>query len=218
MSDRRVISTTGRVAEEKAIQRFKTSLRGELIRPGDKGYESARRVWNWAIDRHPGLIVRCAEVTDVIRAVEFARSHDLLVAVRGGGHSYAGHSVCDGGMVIDLSRMKGIQIDPEKHVARAEAGLTVDEFDKATQAFGLTTSLGACTATGIAGLTLGGGLGWLTESTEPLAITSCRLKSSRRMAACSLLVLGRMKTCSGECEVGVGTSAWQRRSRIGSIP
>src|SRR5712692_940477 len=149
MSDRRVISTTGRVAEEKAIQRFKTSLRGELIRPGDKGYESARRVWNWAIDRHPGLIVRCAEVTDVIRAVEFARSHDLLVAVRGGGHSYAGHSVCDGGMVIDLSRMKGIQIDPEKHVARAEAGLTVDEFDKATQAFGLTTSLGACTATGI---------------------------------------------------------------------
>src|SRR5713226_181461 len=117
--------------DEAAIRKFRTGLRGEVILPGDEGYESARRVWNRKYDKHPGLIVHCAEATDVIRTVDFARNHDLLVAVRGGGHSYAGHAICDGGMVIDLSRMKGIQVDPVRRIARAEAGLTVSEFDQA---------------------------------------------------------------------------------------
>jgi hypothetical protein len=160
MTDLRV-TTMGTAFDEATVQALQASLRGALLRPGDEGYEAARRVRNWAIDRCPGLIVRCAGADDVIRAVNFARSHDLLVAVRGGGHSYAGHSTCDGGIVIDLSSMKGIEVDPERRVARAEAGLTLGEFDQATQAFGLVTPLGTVAETGIAGLTLGGGFGWL---------------------------------------------------------
>ncbi len=161
MSDRQVTSITGRVVEEGAIQKLVASVRGELLRPGDEGYESARRVWNRKQDKHPGMIVRCAGVADVICAIDFARTHGLLVAVRGGGHSYAGHAICDGGIVIDLSRMKGIQVDPVRRIVRAEAGLTVSEFDHATQTFGLATTLGECPSTGVAGLTLGGGFGFL---------------------------------------------------------
>jgi FAD/FMN-containing dehydrogenase len=161
MSTRKLISIGGKVVEEGAIKKFEAGLRGGLIRPGDSDYETARQVRNRAIDRHPGMIVRCAAESDVIRAVGFARDNDLLVAVRGGGHSYAGHSVCDHGMVIDLSPMKGIQIDPETRVARAQAGLTLGEYDQATQAHGFATPLGTVAETGIAGLTLGGGLGWL---------------------------------------------------------
>jgi FAD binding domain len=135
-------------------------LHGALIQPGDDGYDSARRVWNGRIDQYPSLICRCADCSDVIRAVEFAHQHALPVAVRGGGHSFSGHSVCDGGIVIDLSQMKGIQVDPVKRTARAEAGLTLGEFVRATEAFGLATTTGAVAGTGIAGLTLGGGIGW----------------------------------------------------------
>src|SRR5437867_12834715 len=109
MVGRQVITTSGTVLDKAIVQKFQASLKGELILPLDDGYESAGRVWNRKYDKHPGLIVHCAEAADVIRAVDFARNHDLLVAVRGGGHSYAGHAICDGGMVIDLSRMKGIQ-------------------------------------------------------------------------------------------------------------
>jgi FAD/FMN-containing dehydrogenase len=144
-----------------SLQKFIVSLKGSAIRPGDSNYDSARQVWNGAFDRHPGLIVMCSDPADVVRTLEFARANDLLLAVRSGGHSLAGKSVCDSGMVMDLSRMKEIKIDPVKRTAHAQAGLTLAEFDQATQASGLAVTSGTEPTTGIAGLTLGGGLGWL---------------------------------------------------------
>lgn len=144
-----------------AVRKFETGLRGELFRPGHPNYDPARRIYNAMIDKHPALIVRCAEVSDVLRALDFARSQDLLVAVRAGGHNVAGKALCDDGLVIDLSAMKGIRVDPAAKTVRAEPGLTWGEFDRATQAHGLATTGGFISTTGIAGLTLGGGLGWL---------------------------------------------------------
>jgi FAD/FMN-containing dehydrogenase len=136
-------------------------LEGKVVRPADPAYDEARKVWNGAIDRRPGAIVRCAEVSDVVTAVRFARERELLVAVRGGGHGVGGHAVCDGGLVIDLSPMKAVEVDPSRRTARAAAGVLWGEFDAATQAFGLATTGGVVTHTGVAGLTLGGGIGWL---------------------------------------------------------
>ncbi len=147
----------------KALQDFKASLHGEVIGPHDESYESARHVWNGMVDRHPALIVRCVDVSDVSSAVQFAHRHDLTVAVRAGGHDVSGHGVCDDGLVIDLSAMKGIQVDPEKRVARAEAGLTSGEFLRATQPFGLALPTGVFSTVGLSGLTLGGGIGWLSS-------------------------------------------------------
>ncbi|HKF38185.1 MAG TPA: FAD-dependent oxidoreductase, partial [Ktedonobacteraceae bacterium] len=144
-----------------SLQDFKAHLHGELIVPGDDTYDSARRVWNGVIDKYPAAIVRCADVSAVVSAVQFARCQELEVAVRGGGHSYSGNGTCDGGLVIDLSRMKRVQVDPEQCIAWAQAGLTIGEFVRETQAFGLATPVGNVSATGLAGLTLGGGLGWL---------------------------------------------------------
>jgi FAD/FMN-containing dehydrogenase len=148
-------------SSEQAVESLRGSLRGPLLRPGDEGYEGARAVWNGMIDKRPELIVCCSGVADVIEAVRFARANDLLVAVRGGGHSVAGKSVCDGGIVIDLSRMKGIRVDPARRIARAEPGVKWGELDRETQAFGLAVPGGLVSTTGIAGLTLGGGQGWL---------------------------------------------------------
>ncbi len=149
------------VVEDAMVATFDSRLRGEVLRPGANGYEGARRVWNGMIDRRPELIVRCTGVADVISAVQFARAHDLLVAVRGGGHSVAGLSVCDGGIVIDLSPMKGIRVDPVHRTARVEPGVKWGELDRETQTFGLAVPGGVVSTTGIAGLTLGGGQGWL---------------------------------------------------------
>ena len=143
------------------LQHFKSGFRGEVLDAGNDGYTSARRVWNGLIDRYPALIVSCMDISDVMRAVQFARSHNLPVAVRGGGHSSPGYSVCDNGIVIDLSHMKGISIDPEKGRARTQAGLRLFEFVARTQTFGLATTTGTVGGTGLAGLTLGGGIGWL---------------------------------------------------------
>src|SRR5262245_6045696 len=115
---------------------FGASLRGQLLTAADEGYDAARRIWNGAFDRKPALIARCAGAADVIQCVKFARSHDLLVAVRGGGHSLSGQSVCDGGLMIDLSRMRGIRVDPVTRRARAEAGVLLGELDRENQAFG----------------------------------------------------------------------------------
>jgi FAD/FMN-containing dehydrogenase len=145
------------------VKDLQTRFRGRLIRPHDPDYDAARRVWNGMIDRRPGLIARCAGAADVIAAVEFARGHGAAVAVRGGGHSAAGNAVCDDGLVIDLSAMRGIRVDPVARTARAEPGLTWGEFDRETQAFGLATTGGVISTTGIAGLTLGGGIGWLAR-------------------------------------------------------
>ena len=147
--------------EKTPVQELRLQLRGELIEPGDSGYEDARKIWNGMIDKRPAMIVRCTGVADVIRAVKFAKARNILVAVRGGGHNVAGNAVCDGGMVIDLSRMKGIRVDPRALRARAEGGVTWGELDRETQAFGLATPGGEVSTTGIAGLTLGGGWGWL---------------------------------------------------------
>jgi len=142
---------------------FKAGLRGQLLSPGDDGYDRARRLWNGMFDRRPALIARCAGAADVIRAVSFARDNRLVVAVRGGGHSFPGYSVCDGGLVIDLSAMKAIRVDLRTRTVRAQAGVKWIEFDHETQAFGLATTGGTDGDTGIAGLTLGGGLGWLSS-------------------------------------------------------
>jgi FAD/FMN-containing dehydrogenase len=139
-------------------------LRGELLCPDDDHYESARKIHNGMIDRRPALIVRCAGVADVMTAVTFARDHNLVVAVRGGGHGVPGFAVCDGGLMIDLSRMKGVRVDPVGRTARAEGGCTWGDFDHETQAFGLATVGGIARPTGIAGLTLGGGHGYLMRA------------------------------------------------------
>jgi FAD/FMN-containing dehydrogenase len=149
------------VVQESALETLQTSLRGELLRAGQPAYEDARKIHNGMIDRHPALIVRCAGVADVMRAVDFARNNALLVSVRAGGHGVAGLAVCDGGLMIDLSRMKGIHVDPTRQTARADAGVTWGEFDHETQAFGLATTGGVARPTGIAGLTLAGGHGFL---------------------------------------------------------
>jgi FAD/FMN-containing dehydrogenase len=145
------------------VTELKTRLRGRTILPGEDDYDQARRVWNGMIDRKPAVIVRCAGVADVIESVNFARAHNLCVAVRGGGHNVTGAAVCDGGMAIDLSAMKGIHVDPAGRAARAQGGVTWGDFDRETQVFGLATTGGLISTTGIAGLTLGGGIGWLAR-------------------------------------------------------
>jgi FAD/FMN-containing dehydrogenase len=143
------------------IAEFEQGLSGRLIRPGDDAYDDARAIWNGSHDRHPALIVRCGGVADVMRAVDFARSENLVVAVRGGGHSLPGFSSCDGGLVIDLSAMRSVHVDPVTRTAVAEGGCTWADFDHETQAFGLATTGGLVSSTGVAGFTLGGGIGWL---------------------------------------------------------
>jgi FAD/FMN-containing dehydrogenase len=143
------------------VERLAGFVHGPVIGPGDDGYDAARRIWNGAIDRRPACIARCSGVADVVAAVRFARERDLQVAVRSGGHGVGGQALCDGGLVIDLSPMKGIRVDPAARTARAEAGVLWGELDRETQLFGLATVGGIVTHTGIAGLTLGGGIGWL---------------------------------------------------------
>lgn len=147
--------------QRSEVAALRQLVRGNVVAPGDAAYDPSRRVWNGMIDRRPSVIVYCAGAEDVAAAVKFARSRSLLVAVRAGGHNIGGASVCDDGLVIDLSRMKQIEIDPTKRTARAQAGLNLGEFDAATQAHGLATTMGVNADTGIAGLTLGGGFGKL---------------------------------------------------------
>ncbi|MFM0166272.1 FAD-binding oxidoreductase [Paraburkholderia sediminicola] len=146
-----------------AVDELKTATRGQLLLPGDAGFDEARSIWNAMIDRHPAMILRCAGVADVRRGVAFARDNDLPLAVRGGGHNIAGTALCDDGLVIDLSPMKSVQIDPAARRAYVEPGATLGDFDHEAQAFGLATPLGINSTTGVAGLTLGGGFGWLSR-------------------------------------------------------
>ena len=155
------LATQPATIEQAAVDELRASLRGDLLTPADPGYEEHRRIWNGSIDRRPGLIARCTGVADVRAAVRFARERDLLVAVRGGGHSFPGLSVCDGGLLIDLGPMRGIRVDPQARTARAQAGVLLGELDRETQAFGLAVPSGIVTHTGVAGLTLGGGIGWI---------------------------------------------------------
>ena len=147
----------------QSVDQLKSSFRGELIQPADAAYDSARKVYNGMIDKRPQLIARCVDVADVIAAVNFGRENGLLTAVRGGGHNGAGLGTCDGGLVIDLSRMKGIRVDPAAKKVRVEAGCVWGDVDHATHAFGMATPCGFISTTGVAGLTLGGGIGYLTR-------------------------------------------------------
>ena len=149
--------------QEDTIQKFKESLRGELIRSDDPGYDDARSIWNAMIDRRPALIARCLGVADVVTCVNFAREHGLLLSIKGGGHNISGLAVCDGGLMIDMSRMRGVWVDPTTRTARAQAGCLLGDVDRETQLHGLAAVLGFISNTGIAGLTLGGGFGYLTR-------------------------------------------------------
>jgi FAD/FMN-containing dehydrogenase len=148
---------------DTAVEAFKADLRGELLTPDGPGYDEARTIWNAMIDRRPALIVRCAGAADVMRAVDFARGNQILLAVRGGGHNIAGNATCDGGLMIHLAPMKSVRVNPETRRAFVEPGATLGDFDREAQAFGLATPLGINSTTGVAGLTLGGGFGWLSR-------------------------------------------------------
>src|SRR5256714_6642266 len=147
--------------QERAISDLRKRLSGPLIVCGDAGYDEARTIWNRMIDRRPALIARCAGTDDVVTALRFAREHGLLISVRGGGHNVTGNAVCDGGLMIDLSPMKSAHVDPRRRRMTAEPGLTWKDFDTATLRHGLATTGGIVSSTGVAGLTLGGGHGWL---------------------------------------------------------
>lgn len=165
MHDLSLVSRQGRATriEGARLEAFRTAMRGQTLAPGEPGYDQARAVWNAMIDRRPALVARCSGVADVLLCVELAREHDLLVSVRGGGHNIAGKAVCDDGLVIDLSRMRDVRVDPGARTARVGLGATLGDLDHETQAFGLATPLGINSTTGVAGLTLGGGFGWLTR-------------------------------------------------------
>jgi FAD/FMN-containing dehydrogenase len=153
----------GAVVEQALVDAFRDGFHGQVFLPDDAGYDAARRIWNASIDKRPGLVARCAGVADVVAAVRFARTNDLLAAVRSGGHNVAGRALCDDGIVIDLSAMKGIFVDPHSRTARVQAGATLGDIDRETHLHGLAVPAGVVSRTGIAGLTLGGGVGWLVR-------------------------------------------------------
>ncbi|MBA2442788.1 MAG: FAD-binding oxidoreductase [Rubrobacter sp.] len=178
------------VPEDPTTAGLRESLRGDLIGPSDEGYEEARRVYNAMIDRRPHLIARCTDVADVILAVNYAREHELTLAVRGGGHNGGGLGVCDDGLVIDLSPMKDIRVDPEARTVRVGGGATWADVDRATHTFGLATPSGIISTTGVGGLTLGGGLGHLTRK--------CGLTIDNLLEADVVLADGRSVTANAE--------------------
>jgi hypothetical protein len=180
--------TTSVAVPQAAVEQLAEAIRGEVIHPDSPGYDEARAVWNGMFDRRPAVIAKCAGVADVIQAVDFARANALEVAVRGGGHAANGYGVCDDGLVIDLSPMKGIRVDPESHTVRAEAGLTWGEFDRETQAFGLALTGGRFSTTGISGLALGSGSGWLERK--------CGLTGDNLLSADVVTADGRLVKCS----------------------
>ena len=166
MTEMKIATRSGdyAVLSHAAVEDYRCSLHGQSLRPGDDGYDSARRIWNAMIDKRPALIARCSGTADVISSVNFAKENNLLISVRGGGHNFPGNSVCDDGLMIDLSPMTGVRVDPAAQTVRAQGGTKWKAFDHETQAFGLAAPGGTDYDTGIAGLTLGGGIGWLSGS------------------------------------------------------
>ena len=178
------------MSTQATLEAFKTRLRGELLQANDAGYEAARQVYNGMIDRHPRLIVRCADVADVIAASISPATTSCLLAIRGGGHNGGGLGVCDDGLVIDLSRMKGIRVDPVARTARVEGGCTWARWTMPPHAFGLATPSGIISTTGVGGLTLGGGLGHLTRK--------CGLSIDNLLEVDVVLADGHLVTASAE--------------------
>jgi FAD/FMN-containing dehydrogenase len=176
------------VVRGTALDALADQVRGRVVRPDDPDYDSVRAVFNGMIDRRPAAVVQCTDAADVARGIAFARDHDLVLSARGGGHNVAGNAVCDGGIMLDLSRMKDLRVDPQTRIAVAAPGLTLGELDRGTQRHGLATPLGVMSGTGIAGLTLGGGLGWL---------------NGRYGLACDNLISAEVVTADGDLiEVG----------------
>lgn len=175
---------------QKAVEQLKPQFRGQILNPSDEGYEAARKVYNGMIDKRPGAIARCVNVADVMAAVRAAREQDVLVAIRGGGHNGGGLGICDGGLVIDLSLMRSVRVKPVARTVRAEGGCTGGDVDHATHAFGMATPTGTISTTGIAGLTLGGGIGHLSR---PYGLTIDNL-----LAVDVVLADGRFVTASAE--------------------
>lgn len=165
---------------DESLTAFADRFQGELFYAGDPGYDESRVIWNAMIDRRPAVIARCTGTADVVEAVKFARQHDLLLSVRSGGHNVAGDAVCEGGLMIDLSGMTGIHVDPERRRARVQPGITLGDLDRETQIHGLATPTGIVSETGLAGLTLGGGFGWLTRK---YGFTSDNLRSAEVVTA-----------------------------------
>ena len=173
--------------EAENIEAFEARLRGALVRPDDDAYDEARKVYNAMHDRRPALIVQARDAADVMAAVNFARTHDFLLSIRGGGHSVPGFGTCDDGLVIDLGRMKGIRVDPDHGTVRAQGGCTWGELDHATHGFGMAVPGGVVSTTGIAGLTLGGGMGHLTRR--------CGLSCDNLVSADVVTAQGDFLTC-----------------------
>jgi len=149
--------------DSDSVEELRARVKGHVLLNGDSGYDEARSIWNAMVDKKPSLIIHCAGTSDVVQAVNFARDNNILLAIKGAGHNIAGNAVCDGGLMIDLSGMKSVKVHPTKRRAYVDPGATLGDLDHETQAFGLATPLGINSTTGVAGLTLGGGFGWLSR-------------------------------------------------------
>ncbi|MBT2507702.1 FAD-binding oxidoreductase [Streptomyces sp. ISL-98] len=176
--------------DHKLLERLQGAVRGDIVQPGDPDYDEARKVYNAMHDKRPAIIVRAVDVGDIIATVDFARDQNLLLAVRGGSHSVPGYGTCDGGVVLDLGRMRGIRVDPEARTARAEGGCTWADLNHATHAFGLATTGGVVSSTGIGGLTTGGGMGYLARR--------CGLACDNLISADLITADGSFRTCTKE--------------------
>jgi FAD/FMN-containing dehydrogenase len=181
----RTLDNASKTMTGAAVAALRARLRGQVALPGEDGYDAARSIWNAMIDRRPALVVRCLGTADVIQALTLARDEGLLVSVRSGGHNIAGNAVADGGLLIDLSLMRSVRVDPASRTARVEPGATLADFDKEAQSFALAAPLGINSTTGVAGLALGGGFGWTTRK---LGLTIDNLMSADVVTADAKLV------------------------------
>ncbi|ATU90412.1 FAD-binding oxidoreductase [Phyllobacterium zundukense] len=167
MTDASLRNRAGKALPTERATAFANEVQGDLIQPGDRDYEEARHIWNALVDKHPGAILKCRDTADVVAAVKFARDNDILVAVRGGGHNVGGRALCDDGLVIDLSRMRDVHVDPARQTVRVQGGATLGDVDRETNVHGLAVPFGVISKTGVGGLTLGGGVGWLVRKYGP---------------------------------------------------
>ncbi len=167
MTDTSLRNRAGKAVPTESIAAFTNEVRGDLIQPGHQDYEDARHIWNALVDKHPGAILKCRGTADVVAAVKFARANDVVVAVRGGGHNVGGRALCDDGLVIDLSLMRGVHVDPARQIVRVQGGATLGDVDRETHVHGLAVPFGVISKTGVGGLTLGGGVGWLVRKYGP---------------------------------------------------
>lgn len=167
MTASKLTDRNGKAIGRDKLEAFAKTVKGDVIGPADSGYEDARHIWNALVEKHPGTIVRCIGTADVVAAVKFARDNDLIVAVRGGGHNVGGRALCDDGLVIDLSAMRGVHVDPQQATVRVQGGARLGDVDRETHLYGLAVPFGVISETGVAGLTLGGGVGWLVRKYGP---------------------------------------------------